>query len=98
MKEVLQITELGQAFNGTDVLRNVSFSLAAGERLAVLGPSGSGKTTLIRLIAGLEAPKHDDIAITGRSASRGRSFGCAGASRSRLGFPGTGPFPASLRA
>jgi ABC-type Fe3+/spermidine/putrescine transport system ATPase subunit len=70
MKEVLQITQLGQAFNGTDVLRNVTFSLNAGERLAVLGPSGSGKTTLIRLIAGLEAPKHGDITINGRAASR----------------------------
>jgi ABC-type sulfate/molybdate transport systems ATPase subunit len=70
MKEVLCITGLGQAFNGTNVLHNVSFSLDAGERLAVLGPSGSGKTTLLRLIAGLEAPKQGDIAIMGKAASR----------------------------
>jgi ABC-type Fe3+/spermidine/putrescine transport system ATPase subunit len=72
MKEVLRIVGLGQAFNGTDVLHNANFSLAAGERLVVLGPSGSGKTTLLRLIAGLDAPKHGDITITGRAAS------CAG--------------------
>ena len=72
MKEVLRITGLGQAFNGTNVLRQASFSLDAGERLVVLGPSGSGKTTLLRLIAGLEAPKHGDIAIAGRGVS------CAG--------------------
>jgi ABC-type Fe3+/spermidine/putrescine transport system ATPase subunit len=72
MKEVLRIAGLGQAFNGTNVLQNASFSLDAGERLAVLGPSGSGKTTLLRLIAGLEAPKHGDITIAGRPAS------CAG--------------------
>lgn len=72
MKEVLRIAGLGQAYNGTIVLHNTSFSLDAGERLVVLGPSGSGKTTLLRLIAGLEAPKHGDIAITGRAAS------CAG--------------------
>jgi sulfonate transport system ATP-binding protein len=36
------------------VLRDVAFSLKAGEVCAVLGPSGSGKTTLLRIIAGLD--------------------------------------------
>jgi len=70
MKEILSVTGLGQSFNGTTVLDNVSFTLEAGERLAVIGPSGSGKTTLLRLIAGLEAPKSGDITIVGQTASR----------------------------
>ena len=60
MNEVLRVTSLGQAFDGTKVLEGVSFTLDHGERLAVLGPSGSGKTTLLRLIAGLEAPTEGD--------------------------------------
>lgn len=70
MKEVLRVTGLSQSYDGTAVLQNASFSLEAGERLAILGPSGSGKTTLLRLIAGLEAPNRGDIAITGKPASR----------------------------
>ncbi len=70
MKEVLRVSGLGQTYNGTHVLQNATFSLEAGERLAVLGPSGSGKTTLLRLIAGLEAPKDGEIAIIGKPASR----------------------------
>jgi len=38
------------------VIQDLSFSLAPGERLAVMGPSGCGKSTLLRLIAGLEQP------------------------------------------
>jgi iron complex transport system ATP-binding protein len=35
--------------------RDVSFAIAAGERLAVLGPNGRGKTTLIKILLGLES-------------------------------------------
>jgi iron(III) transport system ATP-binding protein len=70
MNKVLSIEGLGQSFSGTKVLDGVTFSLDAGERLAVLGPSGSGKTTLIRLIAGLEPPASGVIAIGGQPASR----------------------------
>jgi NitT/TauT family transport system ATP-binding protein len=38
-----------------DVLRDVAFTLHAGEVAAFVGPSGCGKTTMLRLIAGLDA-------------------------------------------
>jgi len=70
MKEVLRMNGVGQSFGGTKVLDGASFSLDAGERLAVLGPSGSGKTTMLRLIAGLEAPASGEISIAGKMVSR----------------------------
>lgn len=43
-----------KAFGATEVLRDVRFDLAPGERLAVLGPSGVGKSTLLRIVAGVD--------------------------------------------
>jgi lipoprotein-releasing system ATP-binding protein len=48
-----------------EVLRGVSFELAAGEALAVTGPSGSGKSTLLHLIGSLDRPTSGQIEIAG---------------------------------
>ena len=47
------------------VLRDVSFSLAHGEFVAVVGPSGSGKTTLLGLLAGLDTPTRGTVILDG---------------------------------
>lgn len=44
-----------------EVLRGLSFTLQAGQVLAVLGPSGSGKSTLLHLLGGLETPSSGEI-------------------------------------
>lgn len=49
--------------NGSDVLKNVSFSVKEGEYIAVLGHNGSGKSTLARLINGLLIPKSGDVEV-----------------------------------
>lgn len=48
-------------------LDGVSFSLDAGETLAVIGESGSGKSTLTRLIAGLEKPTSGRVSVAGQA-------------------------------
>jgi len=46
----------GDGASRIDVLRDLSFSVAAGQSCAILGPSGSGKSTLLYTLAGLEPP------------------------------------------
>ena len=55
-----------KSFGTLRALQGVSFSLAAGERLAFLGPNGAGKTTLIRCLSGRTRPDDGEIQLLGR--------------------------------
>ena len=70
MKPTLRLADVRKSFelggSRVDVLRGVSFELAAGEKLAITGPSGSGKSTLLHLIGTLERPSSGTIEIEGR--------------------------------
>ncbi len=49
-KQVLLITELCKKFEDNQVLNQVTFSVARGERIAVIGPNGIGKSTLLKIL------------------------------------------------
>ena len=55
--------------NGRPILNQVSFSVQAGETLALLGRSGSGKTTALKLINGLRLPTGGEVRVHGRRTS-----------------------------
>lgn len=50
-----------------DVLSEVSFTVQAGQTLAIVGASGSGKSTLVELLMGFYQPQHGEILIDGVS-------------------------------
>ncbi len=50
---------------GSFRLRLERFTVAAGERTAVIGPSGSGKTTLLHVVAGILVPEKGSIRVNG---------------------------------
>ncbi|MBK8973704.1 MAG: type I secretion system permease/ATPase [Hahellaceae bacterium] len=53
---------------GLQSLRNVSFHLSVGEKVAILGRTGSGKSTLLRLLLGLYHPTGGSVQIDGIDA------------------------------
>ncbi|WP_139984203.1 amino acid ABC transporter ATP-binding protein [Nocardioides litoris] len=63
MSDLIEVRGLRKAFGGTEVLRDVGFTSAAGTTTVVLGPSGSGKTTVLRSLNVLETPDAGSVRI-----------------------------------
>jgi len=63
------LTALGvsKSFGGLKAVREVGFSLAEGELLALIGPNGAGKTTLFNVISGFFRPDAGRISFAGES-------------------------------
>src|SRR5216683_4721501 len=70
MSAELRVERLRKVFAmGRPAIDDVSFTVAAGEIVALLGPSGCGKTTTLRCVAGLEHPSAGAIRIGGTVVS-----------------------------
>jgi len=69
MTPAIEVKHLSYAYDGgQDVLRDLSFTIEPGERVAILGGNGAGKSTLVWLLAGLLDGK-GDVLISGEAAS-----------------------------
>ncbi len=58
---------VSKSFGGLKAVREVGFSLAEGEMLALIGPNGAGKTTLFNVISGFFRPDAGRISFAGES-------------------------------
>ena len=61
----IEASDLGAAYDDGTVLEQITFQLAAGEKVAVVGPNGAGKTTLFKIIAGIQRASSGTILIYG---------------------------------
>lgn len=56
MRPLITVDNLTMAFDGKEVLKNISFTLEEGEILGIIGRSGAGKTVLMHLLRGVDEP------------------------------------------
>ena len=75
--ELLRLDGIGVRLGGREILRDVSFTVRAGEFTGLIGPNGAGKTTLLKVILGLQAPTSGRVLLNGRPRQRrgGRLIG-----------------------
>ena len=59
----LQVNQVDVSYGKTDVVKQISFTLADGQIGCLLGPSGCGKTTMLLTIAGFQRPSSGQIKI-----------------------------------
>ena len=58
---ILRLADVELTFGGTPIFTGVTFTLARGERAALVGRNGAGKSTLMKLVTGIHAPDAGDL-------------------------------------
>lgn len=69
---LLVVNDMHTYYGASYVLQGVSFSVEAGETLAIVGRNGVGKTTTIRSVVGLQRPRRGSIRLAGEDISESR--------------------------
>ncbi|MGH6947471.1 MAG: ectoine/hydroxyectoine ABC transporter ATP-binding protein EhuA [Kiloniellales bacterium] len=62
---IIEVQGVSKSFGAFQVLRDLSFTVKPGEKLALIGPSGSGKTTILRILMTLETIDSGHILVEG---------------------------------
>ncbi len=66
---ILAGEDLAKSFGGVAAVRGVSFTVGAGEMLALIGPNGAGKTTLFNLVGGQLRPDRGRVRLAGQDVT-----------------------------
>lgn len=64
-RPMVRYKKISKSYGDLQVLKEIDFDIAPGEKVALIGPSGSGKTTLARLLMTLEEPTSGTIEVDG---------------------------------
>jgi phospholipid/cholesterol/gamma-HCH transport system ATP-binding protein len=67
---VVELIDVRKGFEGAEVLRGISLTVARGDTMVIMGGSGSGKTVTLRIVAGLIRPDTGQVRVFGRGIER----------------------------
>ena len=66
----IEVDGLTKRYGGREVVRDLSFQVAAGETFALLGPNGAGKTTTVEILEGYRRPDGGSVRVLGVDPAR----------------------------
>jgi len=84
--DILRIDRLNKWYGRYHALRDVTLTVAAGERVVICGPSGSGKSSLVRCVNGIEGFDTGSLEACGTSLGRAATVAELMAVRRRIGM------------
>ncbi len=67
---ILELNGLSKSFDGLQAVREVTFTVMAGDRKAIIGPNGAGKTTLFNVITGIVPATSGQVLLFGHDVTR----------------------------
>jgi putative ABC transport system ATP-binding protein len=70
MMSFIDVRNLSKRYGDVRALHDVSFSIEAGEWIAVTGPSGSGKSTLVNLLGCMDVPTAGEVVVNGQDIGK----------------------------
>lgn len=89
-KDIIVCKNIKKAYGEGDtkvvVLKGITFSIKAGEFVAIMGPSGSGKSTLMHILGALDTPTSGEYFLDGKDVSKLSDEELADIRREKIGF------------
>jgi branched-chain amino acid transport system ATP-binding protein len=92
VRPLLEVEHLSKHFGGVHAVRDVSFTIGAGEIVGLIGPNGAGKTTLVNLLTGVHRPSGGVVRFEGVDVTAQRPHEAARRGLART-FQIVQPFP-----
>lgn len=90
MKNIIECDDITKSYSSgdikTDVLKGISFTVAAGEFVAIMGPSGSGKSTLMHIMGALDTPTGGKYFLDGEDVTQLEDDELAEIRTEKIGF------------
>ncbi len=81
MEALIDARDLTKAFDGVEVVRNLTLQVFPGQIYGLVGPDGAGKTTTLRMLCGAYLPTSGEVRIGGYLMSKQPEMG-----RARIGY------------